>query len=80
MATTSVTLGEHWESFIKNEVASGRYGTASEVIRDALRGLEDRKRKLEALRLHLAEGAAQSENGEYVTQSLGDMLSEFKGN
>lgn len=79
MATTSITLGEHWESFIKNEVASGRYGTASEVIRDALRGLEERKRKMEALRLHLAEGVAQSERGEYVTQSLGDMLSEFRG-
>lgn len=79
MATTSITLGEHWESFIKNEVASGRYGTASEVIRDALRGLEERKRKMEALRLHLAEGVAQSERGEYVTQSLSDMLSEFRG-
>lgn len=80
MATTSVTLGEHWESFIKSEVASGRYGTASEVIRDALRGLEERKHKMEALRLHLAEGAAQSERGDYVTQSLSDMLSEFKAN
>lgn len=66
MATTSLSLGEHWEVFIKNEVASGRYGTASEVIRDALRNMEEKKSKLEALRVHLREGAVQSQKGEFV--------------
>ena len=66
MATTSLSLGEHWEVFIKGEIASGRYGSASEVVRDALRELEDRKHKLAALRVHLAEGAAQSSRGEFV--------------
>jgi antitoxin ParD1/3/4 len=78
MATTSLSLGEHWEAFIKNEVASGRYGSASEVVRDALRTLEERKTKLEALRGHLAEGAEQARRGEFVEQSLDDMLNEFK--
>lgn len=80
MATTSLSLGDHWEVFIKNEIASGRYGSASEVVRDALRNLEERKAKLAALRGHLAEGAAQAERGEFVTDSLNDMLSEFKEN
>lgn len=78
MATTSLSLGEHWEVFIKNEIASGRYGSASEVVRDALRNLEDRKAKLAALRGHLAEGAAQAARGEFVTDSLDEMLGEFK--
>lgn len=78
MANTSLTLGEHWEVFIKNEVASGRYGSASEVMRDALRTLEERKTRLDSLRMHLAEGAAQAQRGEYVNQSLDAMLSEFK--
>ena len=66
MATTSLSLGEHWEVFIRNEVSSGRYGSASEVVRSALRVLEERKTKLEALRAHLAEGAAQAARGEYA--------------
>jgi Arc/MetJ-type ribon-helix-helix transcriptional regulator len=43
MATTSLSLGEHWEAFIKGEMASGRYGSAREVVRDALRHLEERR-------------------------------------
>ena len=41
MATTSLSLGEHWEVFIKNEISSGRYGSASEVVRDALPAASD---------------------------------------
>ena len=66
MANTSLSLGEHWEVFIKNEVSSGRYGSASEVVRDGLCALEERKSKLEALRSHLAEGANQADNGKFV--------------
>ncbi len=66
MATTSLSLGEHWEVFIKNEIASGRYGSASEVVRDALREMEERRSKMEALRAYLKEGAMQAERGEFV--------------
>lgn len=74
MATTSLSLGEHWEVFIKNEVASGRYGSASEVVRDALRAMEERKNKLEVLRAHLAQGAKQASTGEFVDDFSMDAL------
>ena len=77
MATTSLSLGEHWEGFIKNEIASGRYGTASEVVRDALRHMEERNARLAALRVHLAEGAAQARRGEFVEDySLEGLLAD----
>jgi antitoxin ParD1/3/4 len=54
---TSVALGAHFEAFIKDQVANGRYNNASEVVRDGLRMLEDRQQdrqaKLEALRVEL---------------------------
>lgn len=58
MTTTSLSLGEHWEPFIKDEVSRGRYGSARDVVPDALRPLEARQATLEALRTHLAEGEA----------------------
>lgn len=64
MANTSLSLGEHWDSFIKEQVADGRYGSASEVVRDALRHMEERNDRLEALRRHLEEGEAQIRRGE----------------
>ena len=74
MANTSLSLGPHWEIFIREEIASGRYGSASEVVRDALRGLEERKIKLAGLRAHLAEGAAQAMHGEFVADYSIDSL------
>lgn len=78
MANTSLSLGDHWETFIKNEIASGRYSSASEVVRDALRTLEERKSKLDALRAHLAQGAAQAARDEFVEDySIDKVISEL---
>lgn len=74
MATTSLSLGEHWEIFIRNEVGSGRYGSASEVVRDALRALEEQKARLDALRTHLAEGAKQARQGVFVEDYSADRV------
>ena len=46
---SSYAIGEHFEEFIKGQLASGRYASASEVVRDALRLLEEQK-KLRELR------------------------------
>jgi antitoxin ParD1/3/4 len=53
---TSISLGDHFESFIQKEVAAGRYSSASEVIRTALRLLEVEESKIKALRAALEEG------------------------
>ncbi len=66
MATTSLSLGEHWEGFIREQISSGRYGSASEVVRDALRDMEERMERLSALRAHIAEGLGQAERGEFA--------------
>jgi antitoxin ParD1/3/4 len=66
MASTSLTLSPHWEAFIQAEIASGRFASTSEVVRAALRELEDKSKRLEALRAHLAEGADEAERGQYV--------------
>ncbi|MFC4255929.1 type II toxin-antitoxin system ParD family antitoxin [Altererythrobacter xixiisoli] len=76
MANTSLTLGEHWEKFIRSEVGSGRYGSASEVVRDALRVLERQKLQLETLRAHLAEGSSQARNGVFEEDYSIDRLIE----
>jgi antitoxin ParD1/3/4 len=54
--TTSVALGPHFTPFVEKLVASGRYASVSEVIRDGLRMVEARDRELEELRAAIAEG------------------------
>ena len=66
---TSISLGEHFEGFIANQVESGRYGSASEVIRSALRLLESEQTKLDTLRKALDEGEA-SGIAEYSLESV----------
>jgi antitoxin ParD1/3/4 len=66
MASTSLTLTPHWDAFIQGEVASGRFSSASEVVRAALRELEDKGQRLDALRAHLATGADEAARGEFV--------------
>jgi antitoxin ParD1/3/4 len=46
----NVSIGKHWEKFIENAVREGRYGSASEVVREGLRLVEEREAKLKALR------------------------------
>lgn len=59
---SSYVIGDHFEAFIKEQIEQGRYASASEVVRDGLRALEDRERfraaKLAALRADIQRGAS----------------------
>ena len=66
----NVSLTPELERFVQERVASGRYQTASEVVREGLRLLElqerDREAAHEALKAKLKRGVAQAERGEVV--------------
>ena len=66
---TSVSLGHHFEEFIAEQVDSGRYGSASEVVRAGLRLLETNESKLEVLRNALIAGE-RSGRAKYSYESL----------
>lgn len=70
---TSITLGDHFDGFVTNQIQSGRYGSASEVIRSALRLLENQETKLQTLRQLLVEGE-QSGDADYNLDSFIDEL------
>jgi antitoxin ParD1/3/4 len=57
---TSYSIGKHFEELIDSLIESGRYSTASEVMREGLRLVEEReesrKAKLEALRAEIQKG------------------------
>jgi len=46
----NVSIGDRWESYIDELLKAGRYGSASEVVREGLRLVEEREQKLAALR------------------------------
>ena len=60
---SSYTLGAHYETFIKRQLASGRYNNASEVVRDALRLMEEREKRLKALDEMIYRGIAEADAG-----------------
>lgn len=53
---TSILLGEHFHKFIGEQVDSGRFSTASEVVRAALRLMEEEEKRNRALRSALKHG------------------------
>lgn len=64
---SSYTLGDHYEKFVRELVESGRYNSASEVLRDGLRLLEDaevlRKVRTEELKRLIQEGLDSGDAG-----------------
>ncbi|MBR3880867.1 MAG: type II toxin-antitoxin system ParD family antitoxin [Mailhella sp.] len=61
MKNTSVSLGSYFTTFIDAQIQSGRYGSASEVIRAGLRLLEEQDMKRMALKEALLAGENSGE-------------------
>jgi antitoxin ParD1/3/4 len=74
---TSYSIGKHFEAFIDRLIASGRYSTASEIIRDGLRLIEereqDREARLEWLRAEIQKGLDSG-----PAEEVGDMFARIK--
>jgi antitoxin ParD1/3/4 len=74
---TSYSIGKHFEEFIASLIASGRYSTASEIIRDGLRLIEEREQsreaKLEWLRAEIQKGLDSG-----PAEEVGDMFARIK--
>lgn len=62
---TSISLGDHFASFIDTQVKGGRYGSASDVVRAGLRLLEEHEGKVKALQDALAAGEASGAPSEF---------------
>lgn len=60
----NVSIGERWDKYIEELLKTGRYGSASEIVREGLRLVEEREQKLAALRetiqASIAEGGSHS--------------------
>jgi antitoxin ParD1/3/4 len=54
----NVSIGDRWQGFVERIVKDGRYGSASEVVREGLRLVEEREAKLVALRATLSASIA----------------------
>jgi antitoxin ParD1/3/4 len=67
-AEMNVSIGDRWEQFVEQTVKTGRYGSASEVVREGLRLVEEREAKLKALRATL--DASIAAGGEVTDDEL----------
>lgn len=68
----NVSIGERWEGFIEQAVKAGRYGSASEVVREGLRLVEEREAKLASLRETIQASLARG--GSFSDEEVEAML------
>ena len=78
---TSISLGNYFESFVKNRINEGRYKNASEVIRAGLRLLEERENKVQALKNAIQEGIDSGINKDFdADEFLNELKTRKKNN
>jgi antitoxin ParD1/3/4 len=76
---SSYSIGKHFEGMIEGLIESGRYSTASEVMREGLRLVEEREErrqaKLEALRAEIQKGL---DSGRAEEVDIDEMMARIK--
>jgi antitoxin ParD1/3/4 len=72
--TTSVTIGSQLDEFVGQLIATGRYGSTSEVVRSALRLLERQEKQTTALKMAIEAG----EQSGQCSLSLHDIATKVK--
>jgi len=78
---TSISLGNHFDQFVKNRIKEGRFKNASEVIRAGLRLLEEEEMKLIHLKNAIQEGIDSGIANDFNPQNhLNSMKSKKKSN
>ena len=74
MPTMNVSLPNNLSDFVESELATGEYGSASEVVRDALRLLKRERaleqERLEILRREVMIGWNQAKNGQFSNRTI----------
>lgn len=78
--TTSVTLGEPLNQFVAQMIESGRYGSASEVMRSALRLLEQQESQLAHLRQLIQEGIDSGVSEQSFDEIVAEAKAEYRQN
>ena len=83
MPTRNINLTEHFDHFVQRQVSSGRYSNASEIVREALRLLEEqeqqRKAKLIALRQAAKQGFDEIDQGKGIALNGQKAIRQFIG-
>jgi antitoxin ParD1/3/4 len=66
----NISLNAHFEKFVERAVASGRFKSSSEVVREGLRMLEEREIRLAALRREIEAGRKSGKPVPYDPDSI----------
>ena len=77
---TSISLGNHFESFIETTVSKGRFSNASEVVRAGLRLLEEEENRIIVLRNAIHEGIQSGRATDFDPKKHLDTLKSRKNN
>lgn len=72
------SLGQSWEKYVAEQVSSGQFNNASEVVRDALRRQQEQLLKLEALRVDIGRGVASVKAGKISRATPDDITAKAR--